>query len=103
MAEFARIYGKTLGCLYIAVLAQLGLSILLPIPMMFLITIVYTGPAILFGEKHFTMGIGIGPNDATGLCLTLLFYAIVGIVISCVIYTIKRNPKKTNRSEQNKD
>jgi hypothetical protein len=47
-------------------------------------------PARIFGEPHFTMGIGVGPNDSFGFMLTFGFYTIVSLIVTSAVVVIRK-------------
>ena len=51
-------------------------------------------PCLLFGEPHFLMGIGAGPNDFIGVILGFIFYVILASVISLLSMLTQRKSLK---------
>ena len=47
-------------------------------------------PAVIFGRPHFMFGIGAGPADATGVMLTIVFYAFIATVLAAVLWHARR-------------
>jgi hypothetical protein len=92
--KFTRIYGLVLGLILALPLLLLGAVMLLPpgrdsFSLIMQFSWFFLGPAYLFGEPHFTAEIGVGPNDLTGLLETILFYAVVALPLSAVIWGFK--------------
>lgn len=74
------------GLLGAAVLLKaVGLGLLIGTLIFIPLSLYFLPVAIIFGEPHFTVEIGAGPNDIIGATIVVLFYSVVSLTLTLII------------------
>lgn len=66
-------------------LKTIGFGLLIGVLLFIPLSLYFLPVAVLFGEPHFTVEIGAGPNDITGAMLVVLFYSAASLVLTLIV------------------